>query len=76
MGGKDRSDGVGMFVADKWVGSVVKVERRSESVDTEDSLKQQFDECSYSVCSSLGKTQGRISKVLEIVSLGEVYTSE
>jgi len=32
MGGKDRSDGVGMFVAQKWVDSVVKVERRSESV--------------------------------------------
>ena len=26
MGGKDRSDGVGMFVAEKWVDSVVKVE--------------------------------------------------
>ena len=32
MGGKDRSYGVGMFVAEKWVDSVVKVERRSERV--------------------------------------------
>ena len=32
MGGKDRSDGVGMFVAEKWVDSVVKVERHSERV--------------------------------------------
>jgi len=32
MGGKDRSDGVGIFVAEKWVDSVVKVERHSERV--------------------------------------------
>ena len=32
MGGKDRSDGVGMFVAEKWVDSVVKVERHTERV--------------------------------------------
>ena len=32
MGGQDRSDGVGMFVAEKWVDSVVKVERHSERV--------------------------------------------
>jgi len=77
MGGKDRSDGVGMFVAEKWVDGVVKVKRHSESVDTEDGLGQQFDECSYGVCSSLEKTQGRKRKFLErIVPLGELYTSE
>jgi len=32
MGGKDRSDGVEMFVAEKSVDSVVKVERHSERV--------------------------------------------
>ena len=32
MGGKVRSDGVGMFVAEKWVDSVMKVERHSERV--------------------------------------------
>jgi len=32
MGGKDRSDGIGMFVAEKWVDSLVKVERHSERV--------------------------------------------
>jgi len=32
MGGKDRFDGVGMFVAEKWMDSVVKVERHSERV--------------------------------------------
>ena len=64
MGGKDRSDGVGMFVAEKWVDGVVKVKRHSESVDTEDGLGQQFDECSYGVCSSLGKIRGMKKKIL------------
>jgi len=32
MGGKDRSDGIGMFVAEKWMDSVVKVDRHSERV--------------------------------------------
>jgi len=32
MGGEDRSDGVGMFVAEKCMDSVVKVERHSERV--------------------------------------------
>ena len=32
MGGEDRSDGVGMFAAEKWVDSVLKVERHSERV--------------------------------------------
>jgi len=32
MGGKEKTDGVGIFVAEKWVDSVVSVERRSERV--------------------------------------------
>jgi len=32
MGGKERSDGVGIFVAEKWVDSVVSVKRHSERV--------------------------------------------
>ena len=32
MRGKERSDGIGMFVAQKWVDRVVKVERHSETV--------------------------------------------
>jgi len=32
MGGKERSDGIGIFVAEKWVDSVVSVERHSKSV--------------------------------------------
>ena len=32
MEGKERSDGVGIFVAEKWVDSVVSVERHSKRV--------------------------------------------
>jgi len=32
MGGKERSDGVGIFIAEKWVDSVVIVKRHSERV--------------------------------------------
>jgi len=32
MGGKDRSDGIGMFIAEKWMDRVVKVDRHSERV--------------------------------------------
>jgi len=30
MGGKERSDSVGIFIAEKWVDNVVSVERHSE----------------------------------------------
>ena len=32
MGSKAKTDGVGIFVAEKWVDNVVSVERRSERV--------------------------------------------
>jgi len=32
MGGEERSYGVGIFIAEKWVDSVVSVERRNERV--------------------------------------------
>jgi len=32
MGGEERSDGVGIFVAEKWVDSVVNIERHSKRV--------------------------------------------
>ena len=32
MGSKAQTDGVGIFVADKWVDSVVSVEKHSERV--------------------------------------------
>ena len=34
MGSKAKTDGVGIFVAEKWVDSVVSVERHSERVST------------------------------------------
>jgi len=32
MGSKGRSDGIGIFIAEKWVDSVVSVERHNERV--------------------------------------------
>jgi len=32
MGGEERLDGIGVFVAEKWVDSVVSVERHSKRV--------------------------------------------
>ena len=32
MGGKEKTDDVGIFVAEKWVDSLVSVERRSDKV--------------------------------------------
>jgi len=32
MGGEERSDGIGIFVAEKWVDSVVSVERHSKRI--------------------------------------------
>jgi len=43
MGGKERFDGVGIFIAEKLVDSVVSVGRHIEkSTDTEDGLRQWF----------------------------------
>jgi len=72
-----RTDGVGMFVAEKRVDSVVKVERHSESVDTEDGPGQWLVEYTYSIHSSLRKDGGGKAEFLErTVPLGELYTSE
>ena len=40
------TDGVGIFVAEKWVGSVVSVERHSERVLV---LKMVLDDCLLNV---------------------------
>jgi len=32
MGGEKRSDGVGIFIAEKWVDSVLSIERQSKKV--------------------------------------------
>jgi len=39
MGSKAKTDGVGIFVAEKWVDSVVSVERHRESTGPEDGLR-------------------------------------
>jgi len=39
MGCEERSDGVGIFVTEKWVDSVLTVERHSRSTDFEDGLR-------------------------------------
>jgi len=78
MGGKDRSDGAGMFVAEKWVDSLVKVERHSERVLI---LKMILDNSLMNVLTvyapHLGKPRGRKREFLEqTIPLGELYTSE
>ena len=62
MGGKEKSDGVGIFVAEKWVDSVVSAERRSERVMI---VKLVIDQRSYSTCTSYRETGGGKRKVLE-----------
>jgi len=45
MGSKERSDGVGIFVAEKWVDSIVSIERLSKSTDFVNGLTQWFIKC-------------------------------
>jgi len=77
MGGKDRSDGVGMFVAEKWVDSVVKVERHSERVLI---LKMVLDNSLMNVltvyASHSGKPEEEREFLERIVPLCELCTSE
>jgi len=57
MGSKAKTGGVGIFVAEKWVDSVVGVERHSERVLV---LKMVLGDCLLNVftiiCSSLRET--------------------
>ena len=46
MGSKAKSDGVGIFVAEKWVDNVVRVERHSERVLV---LKMVLNDCLLNV---------------------------
>jgi len=77
MRGKDRSDGVGMFVAEKWVDSVVKVERHSERVLI---LKMVLDNSLMNVltvyASHSGKPEEEREFLERIVPLCELCTSE
>jgi len=72
MGGKDRSDGVGMFAAEKWLDSVLNVERQIERVLI---LKMALDNGLLNVlmvyASQSGKTRGGKSfwnKLFHLVS--------
>jgi len=41
MGGEERSDSVGIFIAEKWVDSIVMCEKaQQKSTDFEDGLRQ------------------------------------
>ena len=56
---------VRIFVTEKWVDSVVSVERHSKSTDFEDGLKQWFIKHFYGLCSSLRETGGGKREFLE-----------
>jgi len=77
MGGEERSDGVGIFVAEKWMDSVVCVKRHSERVVI---LKMVLDNGllnDLSLCSSLRETAGGKREFLaRSFPFGDLYTSE
>jgi len=65
MGGEETTDGVGIFIAEKWVVSVVSVERHSKRslilkmvLDNFFYLRQWLTKNSYGLCSSLRETGG------------------
>jgi len=65
MGGEERLDGVGLFVAEKWVDSVVSVDRHS---NREQILKVVLDNGLLnilSLCSSLRETGGGKREIFE-----------
>ena len=77
IGGKDRYDGVGMFVAEKWVDSVVKVKRHSERVLI---LKMVLDNSLMNVLTVYAPHSRKPEEEREflerIVSLGDPCSSE
>ena len=57
MGSKAKSDGVGIFVAEKWADSVVSVERHSERILVMKMvLGDLFTKCFHGTSSSLRET--------------------
>ena len=57
MESKAKTDGVGIFVAEKWVDSVVSVERHSERVLVMKMVSGDFfTKCFHGICSSLRET--------------------
>ena len=61
-GGKEKTDDVGIFVAEKWVDSVVSVERRCEREMI--GHRQWSIKRSYSICASYRETRGGKRNVL------------
>ena len=55
-GSKAKTDGVGIFVAEKWGDSVVSVERHSERVLVLKMVLGDFAKCFHCICSSLRET--------------------
>ena len=57
MGSKAKTDGVGIFVSEKWVHSVASVERHSERVLVLNMvIGDCLPKCFHGVCSSLRET--------------------
>jgi len=68
MGYKAKTDGVGIFVAEKWVDSVVSVERHSERVLI---LKIVLGDCLLNVLPYMLLTQGNMLRKRRV--LGMMY---
>ena len=77
MGSKAQTDGVGIFVADKWVDSVVSVEKHSERVLV---LQMVLGDCLLNVFTVLLLTQGNLMKKKRFfgrcISFGKLYTAK
>jgi len=80
MGGEERSNNVGILIAEKWVDSVVNVERHSKRVLILKMILRQWFNIKrfYGLCSSLRETRGGNMESLwnEVFHFGQLYTSE
>ena len=57
MGSEAKTEAVGIFVAEKWVDSVVSVERHSERIMVlKMGLRGPITKCFFGICSSLRET--------------------
>jgi len=78
MGSKAKTDDVGIFVAEKWVDSVVSVERHSERALV---LKMVLGDCLLNVLTAYAPHSGKPDEEKERfwkknVSFGKLYTPE
>jgi len=77
MGSKAKTDGVGIIVAEKWVDSVVSVERHSERVLV---LKMVLGDCLLNVFTVYAPHSGKPDEEKEsfwddvLISFGKLYT--